>query len=188
MHCPPVLSPARTADLCPGRRPAPVWRRPFRPERLGRFVSMRAMDATHREQLEAEQERLAAVRAGLLAQSPRTPWEESDLAGLDSATQHPADLGTETFDRERDLSVLEEVEAELTDIERALQRLTSGTYGLCEGCGRPIEPDRLEAVPAARLCLADQRLAEADASRHRAQEEGHRHSNGGGSRRGFGRD
>lgn len=69
-------------------------------------------------------------------------------------------VGTETFDRERDLAILEQVEAELSEVERALQRLEAGTYGTCEACGKPIDDARLEAVPAARFCLEDEAAAE----------------------------
>ena len=77
----------------------------------------------------------------------------SELSAVD---QHPADLGTETFEAERDVSIQESVEAELADIERALSRLDDGTYGTCEVCGRPIGDARLDALPAARLCIEDQ--------------------------------
>ena len=49
------------------------------------------------------------------------------------------------------------VESEtLIQVEDALQRIEDGTYGKCRGCGRPIEPARLEAVPWAAYCLEDQ--------------------------------
>ena len=79
--------------------------------------------------------------------------------------QHQADIGTETFTREVDLSVLGSVEAELGDVEHALKRIDNGTYGVCEACGKPIGDDRLEALPAARFCLADQHLAESEFGR-----------------------
>jgi RNA polymerase-binding transcription factor DksA len=69
-------------------------------------------------------------------------------------------MGTETFEREKDLSILEQVEAELADVEHALRRLDEGTYGTCEIDGKPIPEDRLEAMPAARLCLEHQAEAE----------------------------
>jgi RNA polymerase-binding transcription factor DksA len=50
--------------------------------------------------------------------------------------------------------------AELEDVDRALRMLDKGTYGTCEACGLPISPDRLDAQPAARFCLADQRNLE----------------------------
>jgi len=51
--------------------------------------------------------------------------------------------------------ILEQVDAELADVERALRRLDDGTYGVCEACGEPISPARLESSPAARLCAHD---------------------------------
>lgn len=77
-----------------------------------------------------------------------------------AADQHQADLGTDTFNRERDLSILETVEAELADIERALSRLDDGTYGICEVCGSGIADERLEVLPAARYCVDHQLQAE----------------------------
>jgi len=49
---------------------------------------------------------------------------------------------------------------ELEDVDRALRALEKGTYGICEACGEQISPDRLEAYPASRYCLADQRRLE----------------------------
>jgi len=58
-----------------------------------------------------------------------------------------------SFDRERDVAILTEIEVELGDVEAALERLESGTYGTCEACGGPIEGTRLEALPATRYCV-----------------------------------
>lgn len=79
----------------------------------------------------------------------------ADLSGND---QHPAEEGTETFDRERDLSILDSLEAELDEIEAALGRVDDGSYGKCELCGRPIGGERLEALPSARLCIDHENL------------------------------
>lgn len=51
-------------------------------------------------------------------------------------------------------------EAGLEDVDRALRMLDKGTYGLCEACGQPIPPERLEVNPAARYCLKDQQRDE----------------------------
>jgi RNA polymerase-binding transcription factor DksA len=51
-------------------------------------------------------------------------------------------------------------EADLEDVDRALRMLQKGTYGICEACDRPISPDRLDAYPAARFCMEDQRNQE----------------------------
>ena len=113
-----------------------------------------------RQRLAEERERLDGVRSTFDAEG-LTEQSESDSVGeLSSYDQHQADLGTETFEREKDLSILEQVEAELEDVEHALRRLDEGTYGTCEVDGEPIPEDRLEAMPAARFCLEHQAEAE----------------------------
>ncbi len=120
------------------------------------------MDLQHaRRRLEEEQVRLTQVRETFAGEDEQSEIESlGELSGLD---QHQADIGTETFEREKDLSILENVEAELADIEHALSRLADGTYGTCEACGRPIDDDRLDAMPASRLCVQDQAAAERQA-------------------------
>jgi RNA polymerase-binding transcription factor DksA len=82
------------------------------------------------------------------------------VAETSTIDQHQADLGTETFERERDQSLLEDIEQEIADVQRAFVRLDRGTYGRCEACGAEIPDDRLIAVPAARFCLEHQAAAE----------------------------
>ena len=76
--------------------------------------------------------------------------ESEDVSELTDYDQHPADMGTETFEREKDLSILEQLEAELSELQAALERIDNGTYGVDEVTGAPIDPARLEALPAAR--------------------------------------
>lgn len=121
-----------------------------------------------RRHLSEEQARLEQVREQYA--DLHNTSEQQATGELSSLDQHQGDIGTETFDRERDLSLLEQVEAELADIEHALERLEEGTYGICEACGKPIGDDRLEAVPAARFCLEDQDKAEDEAGRNHANE------------------
>ena len=111
-----------------------------------------------RARLDDERRRLEEVRESLDGLGDES--ERENLSELSSADQHQADVGTETFEREKDLSILEQVEAELADVAHALERLEEGTYGTCEACGKPIGEERLEALPAARFCLKDQALAE----------------------------
>ncbi|HEX2058045.1 MAG TPA: TraR/DksA C4-type zinc finger protein [Actinomycetota bacterium] len=82
--------------------------------------------------------------------------QEDDLSELSTADQHSADVGSETFERTKDLSVAEDVAGQLEDVERALEKLAAGTYGACEVCGTAIPDERLEAVPAARYCIEHQ--------------------------------
>lgn len=123
-----------------------------------------------RVRLDEERARLEGIRDGYDEEGLTSESESENLAELSTADQHQADIGTETFERERDLSILEQVEAELADVEHALRRLDDGTYGTCEACGQPIGDERLEALPAARFCLADQARAEQDARAAAAQD------------------
>src|SRR5437899_425218 len=116
-----------------------------------------------RVRLEAERGRLETVQATFADEHLHDESEQEAISDLSGYDQHQADVGSETFEREKDLSILERVEAELDDVERALRRLEEGTYGTCEACGRPIGDARLEAMPAARFCLDDQARAEREA-------------------------
>lgn len=115
------------------------------------------------ESLLAERERVAALRDGVQRELSGEP-ENASLSELSDADQHPADVGTETAGRESDVSLIESLDAELADIEAALERLEGGTYGLCQACGRPISAERLDALPATRFCVADAELAAAEAA------------------------
>jgi RNA polymerase-binding transcription factor DksA len=73
---------------------------------------------------------------------------------------HYGDDATELFLRERNLAVSGDLRTELDDVERALERIEAGTYGKCAECGEPINPERLEARPAAIYCIRHQRERE----------------------------
>ena len=116
-----------------------------------------------RRRLEEERTRLTGVRDGLQGDLSGES-ESGSLEELSDVDQHPADTGTETFNRERDLGIAESLDAELAEVEAALQRLGEGTYGRCVACGRPIPAERLETLPATRFCVEDAALASAEAA------------------------
>jgi len=113
-----------------------------------------------RQRLEEERERLWAVRAHLANDHLDEESADESTAELSHMDQHQADAGSDTFEREKEFTILGQVEGELRDVERALQRLDDGTYGRCEVCREPIADERLEAIPAARFCVQHQHLAE----------------------------
>ncbi len=80
---------------------------------------------------------------------------QSDLSGEVSFDDENADAGTFTFERERDLSIENNVRDLLGKIDRALTRMAEGTYGICSRCGKPIEKARLKALPYVDLCIKD---------------------------------
>ena len=114
--------------------------------------------ATAAKRLEQERTRLQGIREGIQREQDETTSETS--GELSSFDQHPGDSGTETFEMEKNVSLLEQVDDELLEVEAAFQRLERGTYGTCQVCGRPIGEERLEAMPATRFCVEDQAKAE----------------------------
>jgi RNA polymerase-binding transcription factor DksA len=104
-------------------------------------------DAT-RDRLHAEQTRVEGLIDELKTELGAADEDgNSELADYD---QHPADTASETFEREKDLSILEQLEAELAELQAALERVDAGTYGTDEVTGEPIDPERLDALPTAR--------------------------------------
>jgi DnaK suppressor protein len=84
--------------------------------------------------------------------------QESELSGLmrdagDGAGHDQADMGATSFERDHELTVLNNERDKLAQIERALTRIDDGTYGVCESCGNPIGKMRLMAFPRATLCM-----------------------------------
>lgn len=105
---------------------------------------------------------LAAVRAELDDDTSRLQAQldeaEADLAEMladvgDSAGDDQADAGSKTFEREHEMSLANNAREMLAQVERAVQRIGAGTYGLCETCGNPIGKARLQAFPRATQCL-----------------------------------
>ncbi|MGN6782833.1 MAG: TraR/DksA family transcriptional regulator [Marmoricola sp.] len=106
---------------------------------------------------------LAEVSAQLHADIERLTAElevaEQDLAGLmregsDGAGNDQADVGTATFERDQEMTVVHNAREMLLQSQHALERIADGSYGVCENCGNPIGKNRLMAFPRATLCLA----------------------------------
>ena len=67
--------------------------------------------------------------------------------------EHDPEGTTIAFERSQIGALVRQVRHHLDEVDAALARLDTGTYGTCEGCGEPNGPDRLAALPAARLCI-----------------------------------
>jgi DnaK suppressor protein len=105
-------------------------------------------------------DRLVTERAELQAQLTTLEEEtfastQSELSGDVGLDDEVADAGTATFEREKDLSIENNVRDLMSKVDRALERFEAGTYGLCVVCGKPIAKDRLKALPYADLCIRD---------------------------------
>ncbi len=67
---------------------------------------------------------------------------------------------TITYERERDMSLLDNSRDLLDQVDRALEKIQEGTYGVCGNCGKSIEAARLKALPHASLCISCKREEE----------------------------
>ena len=131
----------------------PPPKRPVRPMKLDKKIL-----ADIRKQLEKEHEELDRQ----LSELDHASFDatQSDLTGEVGLDEDFADAGTATFERERDLSIQNNIRDLLDQISRALGRIDEGTYGTCERCGRPIDSARLKALPHASLCMDCKRREE----------------------------
>jgi len=98
-----------------------------------------------RARLEAEQTRLL----GLLGEPIEGPGQMTYGSQAAAATH--------VFEQQRDLALRDQFRSELASVRRALEALDRGDYGTCVECGRPIAPERLEAIPWVALCIDDAR-------------------------------
>lgn len=97
---------------------------------------------------------------------------QDSIGELSSYDNHPADLGTETFEREKDLGLLDSLRMRWRNVSHALERIEDGTYGICKQCHKSIDPERLEALPETGLCIdCQQELEELTSERERPIEE-----------------
>lgn len=86
--------------------------------------------------------------------------DQSDMTGEVGFDEEYADAGSATFEREKDLSLVNNLQDLLDKIDKAMAKIDDGTYGLCNRCGKPIEKARLKALPYANLCLKDKQAEE----------------------------
>jgi DnaK suppressor protein len=116
--------------------------------------------------LQRQKEALSALRAEVqdnldLLRSNLQSFSNSDETGSESdIPTHDADAGSVVFDRERDDSMLLDFEGRLEEIDRALEKIEEGTYGICDRDGKEITEERLIAMPEATLCIECQSLEE----------------------------
>jgi len=84
-----------------------------------------------------------------------------DAAGdLSSMPIHMADIGTDNYEQEFALGLMDSERRLIREIDDALERIEQGTYGICEGTGKPIPKVRLKAKPWARYCVEYARMLE----------------------------
>jgi DnaK suppressor protein len=104
-----------------------------------------------RERLESDRRRTQRRLAELTGDF-REIVEASRATNADD--EHDPEGATIAFERSQVATLVQQAGRQLEDIDAALARLDEGTYGICERCGRPIAPERLEVRPTARTCVS----------------------------------
>ena len=108
--------------------------------------------ASYRQTLLALRQRLTGDVSHLADEALRAHGGEAS-GSLSNAPLHMADLGTDNFEQEFTLNLLQNEEQLLEEIGAALDRMRLGKFGLCEECQTAIPKARLQAVPYARYCV-----------------------------------
>lgn len=109
--------------------------------------------------MKAYKDRLLALRARLrgdvtqMADAAFKKNRNQANGDLSAMPIHMADIGSDNFEQEFTLSLMESEEGTLGQIEAALERIEDGVYGECEECGVKIPKARLNAIPYATLCV-----------------------------------
>ncbi len=104
-------------------------------------------------------DRLLALRARLrgdvtrMAEAALNRNRMEGYGDLSSMPIHMADIGSDNFEQEFTLSIMQSEEDLLGKIEGSLERIEEGTYGTCEECGSRIPKTRLNAIPYAEFCV-----------------------------------
>jgi len=105
---------------------------------------------------------LLELRTSLLKIARSIEREEAEAPGeTPGVSTHPAEQGSERSSHDLNLERLEAVSREIGEIDGALERVREGSYGICDDCGEAISPERLEAIPYARLCFHCKKAEEA---------------------------
>lgn len=133
----PPKKPAGRRAPPPPPPPKPRPKSPFAKKDLGAFRTS-----------------LLALRSHRLGDKESREKEALKAAGQDVSVDHMADFGTDNYEQEFTLGILEQDVETLQDINDALTRIQEGSFGLCEECEKPIARARLKALPWARLCVA----------------------------------
>jgi len=105
-----------------------------------------------RDKLDELAARLRGDVTGLRGETLRKTGGEAS-GNLSNSPLHPADLGSDNFEHETNLGLLELQGQTLGEVDAALDRIRDGTYGRCQECGQEIRRSRLEALPYTPYCI-----------------------------------
>jgi len=158
------IKPASLADIlgfnpAKGRKPALHLDESLVPEKFKRYYKLLVELRNH-----------VLVQLGEHTEETLLKSAKEDSGDLSGYGQHMADAGTDTFDRDFALSLVSSEQEALAEIEAAIKRIHTGTYGICESTQQPIARERLLAVPFTRYSAEAKKIVERHS--HREQQRG----------------
>ena len=115
---------------------------------------------TLRKRLEERQAQIESDMSYMAAEMRSIGVDQDEENG--SLGNHIADDGSNVAEAERIVTVSEDLQQILIQVNAALERMKDGNYGLCQRCGKPISKERLEAFPYVAHCIECQSLVERD--------------------------
>ena len=123
------------------------------------------MQKKFKQRLEKEKAELRRQITNMEEGALELPLQDS-ISELSMYDNHPADIGSETFERSKDLALRDIAEIQISKIEDAILNIDQGTYGKCDTCGAEIPVERLEAMPSTTMCIKCKDAEEQLPNRH----------------------
>ena len=179
----PLASTERVCRVAKKARPSKTGKRSVKPSRPGEAQkapprpAVQAVETTSklrplkksplsraelkefRQMLLEKRRSIVGDMNGMEAEALRTNRQEG-TGDLSKIPTHDADVGTDNFEQEFTLGLLESERTLLAEINEALERIDKGTFGICLGTGKPIDAARLRARPWAKYCIEYARMVE----------------------------
>ena len=122
--------------------------------------SLTSADTKHFKQILLEKRREILINVNEFEDEALKKSRLDATGDLSSMPIHMADIGTDNYEQEFALGLMDSERKLLREIDEALGRIEQGTYGICEGTGKPIPKARLEAQPWAKYCIEYARMLE----------------------------
>ena len=114
--------------------------------------------STLRKRLEERRAEIESDMSYMAAEMRSIGVDQDEENG--SLGNHIADDGSNVAEAERIVTVSEDLQQILSQVNAALERMSNGTYGTCQRCGKPIGEERLEAFPYVAFCIECQSIIE----------------------------
>jgi DnaK suppressor protein len=148
--------PANTHARKTAVKRKPVGRKPTQTNgKNGSTAVAKKATLSQKEQLQRERAQVAEELASLRSEMQQAPEMTGDEVDLN------------VYEREKTLGLVGAYERRLEELDAALRAAERGQYGICERCGNPIPPERLEIFPETRLCVSCKNQVEKEARRLR---------------------